>query len=280
MSDNSLLSDHPFNQVPQLDAELYLPKQTETDRALRYPYDAPEGAFVLDCGHLRPLHDAEILTGRTAVLSVGSNRAPVQLHRKFGKNAVVPVTPATLHDCDIVHVAMLGYYGAVPCTAFPSLGCHVRLNVAWLDADQLVEMHRTEAVGVAYDFVRFTDNAVTHVDIPKAGGRIVSADTPIYGYNARAGVLDSGDGIPAALTVISAEGRQFSAFTQADAASLVRHLCQHDDARDHATFVADIRKDKLARDAIREMLSAHALFATNAPWAVIDTECDDLDAFL
>ena len=280
MSDNSLLSDHPFNQVPQLDAELYLPKQTEIDRALRYPYDAPEGAFVLDCGHLRPLHDAEILTGRTAVLSVGSNRAPVQLHRKFGKNAVLPVTPATLHDCDIVHVAMLGYYGAVPCTAFPSLGCHVRLNVAWLDADQLAEMHRTEAVGIAYDYVRFTDAAVTHLDFPEADGYRVPADTPLFGYSARAGVLDIGDGIPAALPVITAEGRQFSAFTQAEAVTFVRRLCQHNDARDHASFVADMRQDKLARDTIREVLSAHTLFATNAPWAVIDTECDDLDAFL
>ncbi|MBT6415523.1 hypothetical protein [Candidatus Puniceispirillum sp.] len=280
MSDNARQSGHPSNQVKQLDAALYLPQQTEIDRALRYPYDAPTGAFVLDCGHLRPLHDAGILTGRTAVLSVGSNRAPVQLLRKFGKDAVVPVTPATLHDCDIVHVAMLGYYGAVPCTAFPSLGCHVRLNVAWLDADQLAEMHRTEAVGIAYDYVRFSKDAVTHLQIPEANGYVVSADTPLFGYNARAGVLDIGNGMPAALPTITSEGRWFSAFTQAEAATFVRRLCQHNDARDHASFVADMRVDKLARDTIREVLSAHALFATNSPWSVIDIECDDLDAFL
>lgn len=269
-----------MRQTLPLDAAFYLPQQTEIDRALRYPYDAPSGAFVLDCGHLRPLDDVEILAGRTAVLSVGSNRAPVQLHRKFGNNAVVPVTPAILHDCDIVHVAMLGYYGAVPCTAFPSQGCHVSLNVAWLDADQLAEMHRTEAVGVAYDYVRFSENAVTHLDIPESNGHRVPADTPLYGYNARAGVLDIGDGMPAALPVIEAEGRQFSAFTQAEAATFVRRLCQHNDARDHASFVTDMRENKLARDAIREMLSAHALFATNSPWTIIDIECDDLDAFL
>lgn len=280
MSDNSPLSEQASYPSPQFDIEVYLPNQTELDRALRYPYDAPAGAYVLDCGQLRPLRDIGILAGRTAVLSVGSNRAPVQLQRKFGKDAVVPVTPATLHDCDIVHVAMLGYYGAVPCTAFPSKGCHVRLNVAWLDADQLVEMHRTEAVGVAYDYVRFSEKAVTHLEIPEADGYAVPGDTPLFGYNARAGVLNIGDGMPASLPVIDAEGRQFSAFTQAEAATFVRRLCQHNDARDHATFVKDIRNDKAARDAIREMLSEHALFATNAPWQVISTECENLDSFL
>jgi hypothetical protein len=71
-----------------------------------------------------------------------------------------------------------------------------------------------EAVGIAYDYVRFTDAAVTHLDFPEADGYRVPADTPLFGYSARAGVLDIGDGIPAALPVITAEGRQFSAFTQ------------------------------------------------------------------
>ena len=56
-----------------------------------------------------------------SVLSVGSNRAPVQLLRKFGPDSLLPVTLARLHDCDITHAAILGYYAAVPCTAFPSL---------------------------------------------------------------------------------------------------------------------------------------------------------------
>ncbi|ADE39369.1 hypothetical protein SAR116_1125 [Candidatus Puniceispirillum marinum IMCC1322] len=280
LSDNPTLSDQRVHNTPQFDVEVYLPNQTEIDRALRYPYYAPSCAFVLDAGRLHPLRDAGILNGRTAVLSVGSNRAPVQLQRKFGKDAVVPVTPAILHDCDIVHVAMLGYYGAVPCTAFPSKGCDVRLNVAWLDASQLAEMHRTEAVGVAYDYVRFNEGAVTHLDIPEADGHVVPAITPLYGYNARAGVLDIGGAMPASLPMIDATGRQFSAFTQAEATTFVRRLCQHNDDRDHAAFVTDMRNDKAARDTIREILSAHALFATNAPWTVIDIECDNLDAFL
>ena len=108
-----------------LDDTFFLPAQTEIDRAVNYPYDAPDTAFVFENGRLRSLDDAAILFDRTAVLSVGSNRAPVQLRRKFGDDAIIPVTPAILHDCDIVHAAQLGYYGAVPCTAFPAAGCEV-----------------------------------------------------------------------------------------------------------------------------------------------------------
>ena len=104
------------------DQHLYLADQSEDQRASDYPYAAPEGAYVLDHGRLLQLSDASVLEGRVAVLSVGSNRAPVQLRRKFGDKAVVPVTPLILHDCDVVHAAAISYYGAVPCTAFPSRG--------------------------------------------------------------------------------------------------------------------------------------------------------------
>lgn len=68
-----------------LDDTFFLPAQTEIDRAVNYPYDAPDTAFVFENGRLRSLDDAAILYDRTAVLSVGSNRAPVQLRRKFGE---------------------------------------------------------------------------------------------------------------------------------------------------------------------------------------------------
>lgn len=280
MSDQVSPSARVHRAAVRLDDNFYLPVQSEIDRALLYPYDAPEGAFVLNHGQLSMFDDAGILGGRTGVLSVGSNRAPVQLRRKFGNDAVVPVTPVILHDCDIVHVAMLGYYGALPCTAFPSLGTRVHLNVAWLDDDQLAVMHRSEAVGVAYDYVRLDEGAVTHLAVPEAGGHIVSVGTPIFGYSARAGVLDINGGFPAALSVISATGRQFSACTQAEAVILLRRLSQHNDTRSHADFVADMQQDKLARDLMRKALSAHALFASNPPWTILDVECGDLDAFL
>ena len=134
---------------PLADQHVYLADQSEDQRASDYPYAAPEGAYVLDHGRLLQLSDASVLEGRAAVLSVGSNRAPVQLRRKFGNKAVVPVTPLILHDCDVVHAAAISYYGAVSCTAFPSRGTDVMLNAAWLDPEQLQVMHRTEALGLS-----------------------------------------------------------------------------------------------------------------------------------
>ena len=88
---------------PLADQHLYLAYQSKDQRASDYPYAAPEGAYVLVHGRLLQLSNASVLEGRVAVLSVGSNRAPVQLRRKFGNKAVVPVTPLILHDCDVVH---------------------------------------------------------------------------------------------------------------------------------------------------------------------------------
>jgi len=262
------------------DEAVYLPSQTELDRAVNYPYDAPDGAYILDHGGLRPLVDPTVLKGRTAVLSVGSNRAPVQLRRKFGDAAIVPVTPAILHDCDIVHAAMLGYYAAVPCTAFPAKGCDVRLNVAWLDAAQLAMMHRTEALGVAYDYVRFSAGAVTHLPVPEAGGEIVSGYQPVFGYAARTGVLDVGDGQPAGLLRIPAMNRLYKTMSQHDAAMLVRRLTGHDDTRSMAEFITAMQADRAARSQVIERLSAHMLFADDAPWQILEVAIDDLEAYL
>jgi hypothetical protein len=263
-----------------LDETFYLPAQTEIDRAVNYPYDAPDTAFIFDNGRLRAFDDAAILNDRTAVLSVGSNRAPVQLRRKFGDAAIIPVTPAVLHDCDIVHAAQLGYYGAVPCTAFPAAGCEVRLNVAWLDGAQLEIMHRTEAVGIAYDYIRFNGGSVTHLPLPAAGGEIISGYQPVFGYAARGGVLDIGAGQPAGLSRISAKNRIFQTMSQAEAAKFVRQLTGHDDHRSLEHFVADMQADRAERRLILERLSAHVLFAEEAPWQIIEMQLDDLEAYL
>ena len=168
---------------PLADQHVYLADQSEDQRASDYPYAAPEGAYVLDHGRLLQLSDASVLEGRVAVLSVGSNRAPVQLRRKFGNKAVVPVTPLILHDCDVVHAAAISYYGAVSCTAFPSRGTDVMLNAAWLDPEQLQVMHRTEALGVAYDYVRLFTGVVTHLPVLEAGGEIVALTQPVFGLS-------------------------------------------------------------------------------------------------
>ena len=64
------------------------------------------------------------------------------------------MTPAVLIDSDIVYAASLSAYGSMPATQWPSKGTKVELNVLWLTEEQLNIMHLTEALGVAYDFVK------------------------------------------------------------------------------------------------------------------------------
>jgi len=269
---DNLLADF----VPLAHGDTYLTMLSDIDRARLYPYSAPSGGYLLANGVLYGLDQNMIdrhqwiFDGRVAVLSVGSNRAPVQLRRKFGDAAIIPVTPARLFDCDIVHAAMLGFYAAVPCTAFPCAGCIVSLNVAWLDAEQLEQMHRTEGIGVAYDYVMMQD--VVH--------DLLVPDQPVYGYSARSGVLDYAGGMPAALPAIAAVGRRFPEVSQADAAARVRQLTGCYDSRSHAEFIADIQYDKSARDAVIAGLKKYALFAKTPPWHAVSVSVSGIDAFL
>ena len=263
------------------DAASYLAPISEVGRAYKYPYDAPEGGFVLASGRLLNLEQAQldqmdedphrgVLAGRTPVLSVGSNRAPVQLLRKFGPDSFLPVTPARLHDCDITHAAILGYYAAVPCTAFPSPGTIVDLNVVWLDDYQLAQMHRTEGINVAYDFVMM--ETVEHQFTVRPG--------PVFGYAARAGVLDCGDGEPAGLSAIPSHGRKFKTLTQAEANAKLRELAMVDDDRSMIQFITEMQADKSAREAIIERLRPYAIQAHKPPWQVQVVNIDGVDAYL
>ena len=273
----SALPHNLFSDFVELaHGDTYLATLSDIDRARLYPYGAPSGGYLLANGVLYDLDQKMIdrhrwiFNGRVAVLSVGSNRAPVQLRRKFGDAAIIPVTPARLFDCDIVHAAMLGFYAAVPCTAFPCAGCIVSLNVAWLDAEQLEQMHRTEGIGVAYDYVMM--QGVVH--------DLVVPDQTVYGYSARSGVLDYAGGIPAALPAIAAVGRRFPEVSQSDAAARVRQLTGCDDTRSHAEFIADYQRDKAARDAVVAGLKKHALVAETPPWHTLSVSVSGIDAFL
>ena len=263
------------------DAASYLAPISEADRACKYPYQAPDGGFVLSNGRVLRLDQAllnqldddqnrGILAGRTPVLSVGSNRAPLQLLRKFGLDALVPVTPARLHDCDITHAAILGYYAAVPCTAFPSSGTVVDLSVAWLDNNQLVQMHQTEGIGVAYDFVSM--ETVEHQFDVRPG--------LVFGYAACAGALDCGDDKPAGLDAILAQGRKFKTLNQAEANARLRYLAKVDDDRSMLQFIAEMQSDKQARIKIIKSLLPYAIQPQSPPWKMQAVKIDGLDAYL
>ena len=127
-------------------------RSTSLARAFGYPYPAPAGDFLLRDGAVHPLEPDLPLGDRVAVLGVGSNRAPEQLRRKFGDQAVVPVTTARLRDHDVVYSAHMASYGSIPATLIASPGTTVTVALNWLTTAQLRRMHETEAIGVNYDY--------------------------------------------------------------------------------------------------------------------------------
>ena len=86
--------------------EELFPELSSYNRAINYPYFAPDypfsfykGRFVKDiCFNLE---------NRIPILSVGSNRSPYQLKRKFSLDEDICVTPAKLFDSDIVYAASM-----------------------------------------------------------------------------------------------------------------------------------------------------------------------------
>ena len=135
------------------ESETLFPNLSFYNRAISYPYFAPDYSFSFYKGKFVK----EIcfdLDKRIPILSVGSNRSPYQLKRKFSLDQDISVTPATLYDSDIVYAASLSAYGSMPATQWPCKGSKVDLNVLWLNESQLDIMHLSEALGVAYNFVK------------------------------------------------------------------------------------------------------------------------------
>ena len=250
---------------------------TPLSQAKSYPYPAPSGDFWMRDGlpELRPdgIVAAECQS-RHPVISVGSNRAPLQLRRKFGAQATLPVTSCVLHDCDIVYAATMSYYCAVPATAFPSPGTKVTLNIAWLDDDQLQHMHATEALGVAYDFVQLDEGLVDH-------GTRDDADffsQPVYGYQSRAPMMAIDD-TPIAHALIPAEGRRFQAFDQP---AMLAHLKSIAGA-DHLVlddWLDGLRRNKAERLEVMAQLKDHGLAVEQAPWRILDATATGIDRYL
>ena len=250
---------------------------TPLAQAKTYPYPAPSGDFWMRDGlpELRPdgIKAAECQS-RHPVISVGSNRAPLQLRRKFGVNATLPVTSCVLHDCDIVYAATMSYYCAVPATAYPCKGTKVFLNIAWLDDDQLSHMHKTEALGVAYDYVQLDDGLVDH------GQRDDQAffSQPVFGYQSRSPMMAI-DNAPIAHAAIPAEGRHFQALEQAAMLSHLQSIAGADHL-DLDDWLDGLREDKTKRLDVMARLENHAVALDTAPWRILDVQITGIDRYL
>jgi hypothetical protein len=169
---------------------------------------------------------------RVPLLAYGSNRAPVQLGRKYGhwrEPVVIPVVHGWLAGFDVVDAARLAGYGAVAATIAASLGTTASVSVIWLTERQLDLMHATEGINEAvYGYGRLDG-----VELTLDGGGALSS---VFAYVNRDGALLH-RGSPVALAAVPARNRVFPALDQLGVLGLVRDRLEP--GADLETFVLD-----------------------------------------
>ncbi len=247
-----------INKYQKITQELF-PNFSSFDRALNYPYFAPNYSFSFYKGEFIKgiCHD---LNDRIPILSVGSNRSPYQLKRKFSLDQNICVTPATLYDSDVVFAASLSSYGSMPATQWPSKGTEVNLSVLWLNEEQLDIMHLSEALGVAYNFVRLKLDTVKIKDFKYA--------KHIYGYISIAGVFPFNENKPKRLSLINAKNATLKGFSEQKALlSLIQSLGIERDRL--SEWVYKVISNKTYRISLHEKLKSKAINPPNPDWEIV-----------
>ena len=242
----------------EITEELF-PNFSTFNRAINYPYFAPNYSFSFYKGEfIKGICDD--LNNRIPILSVGSNRSPYQLKRKFSLNQDICVTPAILIDSDIVYAASLSAYGSMPATQWPSKGTEVDLNVLWLNEEQLEIMHLSEALGVAYSFVKLKLDTVKIKDFKYT--------KQIYGYISIAGVYSFKDNKPKRLSVINAKNVTLKSFSEKKAlTSLILSLGIEENRL--AEWIDKVVNNKTYRISIHEKLKSKAIKPKNPDWKIV-----------
>jgi len=221
-------------------------------RALGYPYPAPDGSYRFRAGREAPYTPpGRAAHGRRVpVIGYGSNRSAAQLVRKYPEaDADIPVEAAWLEGFDAVFAARISGYGSVPATLAPCPGCRVAVKVTWLALEQLPVMHKSEAIGVGYDFgvLEAPLHAAHSGFLPRA-----------LVYVARSGAFAPA-GEPLALAAIAAEGRRWRALAQAE---MQEHLRA---ALEPETLPDAFLSAHIAQRAVRQERAAW-LAKTALPW--------------
>jgi hypothetical protein len=243
----------------------FFPDYSYFERAINYPYPTPDYAYSFFKGKfIQGIHlDLE---KRIPILSVGSNRAPMQLQRKFSFNQDICVTPAILYDSDIVYAASIAAYGSMPATQWPSIGTEVDLNVLWLTEKQLHIMHLTEAVGVAYNFVKMKSGTVKIKDFQFSGD--------IYGYVSVAGAFPFKLNAPFRLAAILSSNTKLKAIYEEVALDFLMKFLEPDQTI-LREWIKEVIEDKDYRLQLHKKLKSIAIKPDQPNWETIDININD-----
>ena len=243
----------------------FFPDYSYFERAINYPYPTPDYAYsFFKDKFIQGIHlDLE---KRIPILSVGSNRAPMQLQRKFSFNQDICVTPAILYDSDIVYAASIAAYGSMPATQWPSIGTEVDLNVLWLTEKQLHIMHLTEAVGVAYNFVKMKSGTVKIKDFQFSGD--------IYGYVSVAGAFPFKLNAPFRLAAILSSNTKLKAIYEEVALDFLMKFLEPDQTI-LREWIKEVIEDKDYRLQLHKKLKSIAIKPDQPNWETIDININD-----
>ncbi|MBB1243949.1 hypothetical protein GL263_10330 [Streptomyces durbertensis] len=161
---------------------------------LSYPGRWVDEPSLLRGDHLLPLGSFPVsASGRVAVLAVGSNGSPAQLHHKLtraGVSRTVPLVPVRVSGLAVGlsgHLSRAGYVAASPCLC---PGADTSLTVTWLTPAQLAALDATELPNYWRAYLPAADVPVSTTD-----GRPLPADGVHVYVNAR-GLLSNPDGSP------------------------------------------------------------------------------------
>ncbi len=169
---------------------------------------------------------------------------------------------AILKDSDIVYAASLSAYGSMPATQWPSKGAIVELNVLWLTEEQLNIMHLTEAIGIAYDFVKLKPGTVKIKDF--------NYDKQIYGYVAISGVFPFHGSQPRRLSAINGKNLDLELFSEYEALVYLKNKLGFKD-KNLSQWIEIVIKDKSYRLDLHKTMRSCSIKPENPNWEVVNT---------
>ena len=240
----------------------YFPVYNWFERAINYPYKAPTTSFTFKNGKF--YQGIQIsLKNRVPIISIGSNRSPYQLKKKFGINNDLCVTPAKLYNSVIVYAASISAYGSIPATQWPCEGSVSDLNLLWLNEDQLQIMHLSEGLGIAYNYVQLDKDTVFFQEEDYFG--------PIFGYVSTRGCYMFDNNLPIRIKNIKSNAKSFASITEYEALNKL-FLENSSSENSLESWLKKIINNKNLRLALLDKMSKKSNLPKNAPWKVLDVK--------
>ncbi len=238
----------------------YFPVYNWFERAINYPYKAPTTSFTFKKGKF--YQGIQIsLKNRVPIISIGSNRSPYQLKKKFGINNDLCVTTAKLYNSVIVFAASMSAYGSIPATQWPCEGSVSDLNLLWLNEDQLQIMHLSEGLGIAYNYVQLDKDTVFVQEVDYFG--------PIFGYVSTRGCYMFENNLPIRIKNIKSNINSFASISEYEA---LNKLFSENSSNENSfeSWLKKVIYNKNSRLALIDEMSKKSILPKNAPWKVLD----------